>query len=209
MKKVDQCKGQEEKITKLEQEALEIKSAKEQLQKEFDTQKLAYEAILESVGQASETSKELEELKEKYKELEIENQKLSSLQEEKKEEHRTSITSDGDEYSSVQEMKDHLKHARQILISFLTKLPFSSPENEATLPIIYSMFEFTKEESDKLVQTRLENNTDKMKQEVQDKSKKMFGKLFAKKKGDSARGPNTNGSFNSGGNNTNNSQGTK
>ena len=37
----------------------------------------------------------------------------------------------------------------------------------------------------------------------------MFGKLFAKKKGDSARGPNTNGSFNSGGNNTNNSQGTK
>ena len=29
MKKVDQCKGQEDKITKLEQEALEIKSAKE------------------------------------------------------------------------------------------------------------------------------------------------------------------------------------
>lgn len=59
---------------------------------------------------------------------------------------RNSIGSDGDDYSSVQEMKDHLKHARQILISFIQKLPYSSPENEATLPIIYSMFEFTKDE---------------------------------------------------------------
>jgi len=38
---------------------------------------------------------------------------------------RHSIGSDGEEYSSVQEMKDHLKHARQILIGFIQKLPYS------------------------------------------------------------------------------------
>ena len=38
---------------------------------------------------------------------------------------RNSIGSDGDEYSSVQEMKDHLNHARQILIGFIQKLPYS------------------------------------------------------------------------------------
>jgi hypothetical protein len=39
--------------------------------------------------------------------------------EEKKDESRNSFASDGDDYSSVQDMKDNLKHARQILISFL------------------------------------------------------------------------------------------
>jgi hypothetical protein len=38
---------------------------------------------------------------------------------------RQSINSDGEEYSSVDEMKNHLKHARQILISFIQKLPYS------------------------------------------------------------------------------------
>jgi hypothetical protein len=49
-----------------------------------------------------------------------------------------------DDYHSVQDMRDNLKHANAMLISFIQKLPYSSPENEATLPIIYSMFEFTK-----------------------------------------------------------------
>jgi len=111
-------------------------------------------------------------------------------------------------------MKDHLKHARQILISFIQKLPYSSPENEATLPIIYSMFEFTKDEQDTLLQNRMTFNQDKISQEVKDKSKKMFGKLFAKKKGEGGGGgvvgsKGTSSSFNSGGNNTNNSIGNR
>ena len=32
---------------------------------------------------------------------------------------QNSIGSDGEDYNSVSEMKDHLKHARQILINFL------------------------------------------------------------------------------------------
>ena len=63
---------------------------------------------------------------------------------------RNSINSDGDEYKTVDEMREHLKHARQLLISFIQKLPYSAPENEATLPVIFSMFEFTKAEQDKL-----------------------------------------------------------
>lgn len=67
---------------------------------------------------------------------------------------RHSIGSDGEDYNSVHEMKEHLKHARQILIQYLCKVPFSTPENEATLPVIFSMFEFTKEEQTKLAETR-------------------------------------------------------
>ena len=59
---------------------------------------------------------------------------------------RNSIGSDGDEYTSVEEMKTNLKHARQNLISFLCKIPYSDPTNEIMLPIVLSMFEFTKEE---------------------------------------------------------------
>ena len=38
---------------------------------------------------------------------------------------RNSINSDGDEYKTVDEMREHLKHARQLLISFIQKLPYS------------------------------------------------------------------------------------
>ena len=43
-------------------------------------------------------------------------------------------------------MKTNLKHARQNLIQFLCKMPYSDPNNEMMLPIVLSMFEFTKEE---------------------------------------------------------------
>ena len=57
------------------------------------------------------------------------------------------------------------------------------------MPIIYSMFEFTKDEQAKLLDARKAFNVDKMSAEVKDKSKKMFGNMFnaAKKKGESAR----------------------
>jgi len=42
----------------------------------------------------------------------------------------------------------------------MQKLPFSSAENEQTLPVILSMFEFTKEEMDMLQATRTAFNQD-------------------------------------------------
>ena len=53
------------------------------------------------------------------------------------------------------------------------------------------MFEFTKEEQAKLLDARKAYNVDKLGQEVKDKTKNMFGKMFqnaAKKKNDSSRG---------------------
>lgn len=77
MKKVEQCKGLEERITEIEQESKNEKTAKEELQKEFDSQKLAYEAVLESMGKANEQKEELDELKKRFEELEGENKRLS------------------------------------------------------------------------------------------------------------------------------------
>lgn len=81
---------------------------------------------------------------------------------------------------------------------------YRSPENEATLPVIYSMFEFTKAEQEKLFNTRQQFNQEKIGQEVKDKSKKLFGKLF--NKGGKSK---TDGSLNSGNTGGNNSQGNK
>ena len=72
---------------------------------------------------------------------------------------------------------------------------YRSPDNEATLPIIYSMFEFTKEEQTKLLDGRKNYNMDKINKDVKDKSKKMFGSMFKGKK-DSGRGSARNESFN-------------
>ena len=113
---------------------------------------------------------------------------------------RNSIGSDGDEFSSVQDMKDHLKHTRQILIQFISKIPFSKPDNEATLPVIYSMFEFTKDEQEALHQAREKYNKENFKKE--DKKKGLTN--FFKKK-DSKTSPRDE-SFNSGGLNTANSE---
>ena len=103
----------------------------------------------------------------KYQKVEIEKQDLEERFEDmdrngKQDMSRKSIGSDGDEYSSVQEMKDHLKHARQILSNYMCKLPYSSVENEATLPVMFSMFEFTKDEQDKLQATRAAFNQDQI-----------------------------------------------
>lgn len=79
---------------------------------------------------------------------------------------RNSINSDGDEYKTVDEMREHLKHARQVLTAFLSKLPFTAPENEATLPVIFSMFEYTKQEQEKLQEARIAFNQEKINQEL-------------------------------------------
>ena len=78
--------------------------------------------------EASKTdlTKERDELSEKCKDLEAESRKLQKqLDKMIKEQQRNSIGSDGDEYSSVAEMKESLKHAREMLSQFLQKLPYS------------------------------------------------------------------------------------
>ena len=78
--------------------------------------------------EASKTdlTKERDELSEKCKDLEAESRKLQKqLDKMIKEQQRNSIGSDGDEYSSVAEMKESLKHAREMLNQFLQKLPYS------------------------------------------------------------------------------------
>jgi len=53
-------------------------------------------------------------------------EKMEALEEKvnKSRNRNSSLGSDGD-YNSVAEMKDHMKHARQILIQFIQKLPYS------------------------------------------------------------------------------------
>jgi len=45
-------------------------------------------------------------------------------------------------------------------------LPYTAPENEATLPVIFSMFEFTKPEQEKLQEARMAFNQEKINQEL-------------------------------------------
>ena len=59
------------------------------------------------------------------------------------------------------------------------------------------MFEFTKQEQEKVTDAREKFNQERIASEVKDKSKKLFGNLMKKK------GSKTDGSFNSGGTNTN------
>jgi hypothetical protein len=148
----------------------------------------------------------MKELEEKNEMLQDQNKdlddKIEDLEKKGSGVTRNSIGSDGEEYSSVEEMKSHLKHARSILISFIQKLPYSAPENEATLPIIYSMLEFTKDEQDQLNKNRKEFNgvVDQMNDKVKSNLKGKFANMMKKKSK-----TNTEGSFNSGGNNTNQS----
>ena len=65
----------------------------------------------------------------KYQKVEIEKQDMEERLEDidrknSNDMSRKSIGSEED-YSSVQEMKDHLRHARQILSNFMQKLPYS------------------------------------------------------------------------------------
>ena len=43
------------------------------------------------------------------------------------------------------QVEEHLKHVRSIMIQFLSKLPFTTKENEDILPVIYSMLNFSRD----------------------------------------------------------------
>ena len=76
----------------------------------------------------SDRDKQLEEARESLRGAKEENQGLRERVEELVKElkpRRNSMGSEGEEYGSVAEMKEHLKHTRQILIQFIQKLPYS------------------------------------------------------------------------------------
>jgi chromosome segregation ATPase len=117
----------------------------QELEKQLAEQKGAYEVLLDTIKEAETNAENMKEQKE-----ELEGQ-LKALQEMNKEVHqqnleleekvdtlekgqgkepkgglsRNSINSDGDEYKTVEEMREHLKHARQLLGTFIQKLPYS------------------------------------------------------------------------------------
>jgi len=63
---------------------------------------------------------------------------------------RDSWGSARDEGTAAAKIEEHLKHVRSIMIQFLSKLPFTTKENEDILPIIYSMLNFTREDIDQI-----------------------------------------------------------
>ena len=143
---LDIHKLNEELQEQLQSKTAQSKTQEEQVQSlenDLKAQKVAYEVVLQKLSKSSATEEELKaalkEAKdlvtdsiEQVRKLELENsemrEKLESQGKEKSNTFnntRNSIGSDGDDYGSVQEMKDHLKHARQILIQFIQKLPYS------------------------------------------------------------------------------------
>ena len=142
LNKVEQNKKIEERVAELElseKEAKKVKKDNEALEAELQNQKVAYEVLLDQLAQFQDTdasvADQVKELEAQIKDLVGKNQKVESEKQELEDRleqagkgasiSRNSIGSDGDEYSSVQEMKDHLNHARQILIGFIQKLPYS------------------------------------------------------------------------------------
>jgi hypothetical protein len=66
------------------------------------------------------------------------------------------------------------------MIQFLTKLPFTTKENEDILPILFSMLNFKQGEIDTVTLQRDELNKDMNKDKAKDSGKNIFG--FGKKK---------------------------
>jgi predicted nuclease with TOPRIM domain len=90
------------------------------LDQDLESQRTAYEVLLDQLSKLeySETTlmDQVKELEATIEEMQADNKKSSGIS-------RASIGSD-DEYQTVSEMKDHLNHARQILIQFIVKVPF-------------------------------------------------------------------------------------
>lgn len=52
------------------------------------------------------------------------------------------------------QIEEHLKHIRSIMISFLSKLPMSTKENEEVLSVLYSMLNFSSEQIEMIAKAR-------------------------------------------------------
>jgi len=78
--------------------------------------------------------------------------------------------------SKNREVEEHLKHVRQIMTQFLSRLPETTKENEDILPVLFSMLNFAQEDIDSVVEARAQLNTAKK------GGGGMFGGLTKKKK---------------------------
>lgn len=97
--KNEQCKKLEETIKSLNDKVEEYETT-------IDSQKTAYEVLLSTLSDFEENTKDLKA------QLETKDERIEELiKEEKKPGHvsRNSMGSDGDDYSSVQEMRENLK----------------------------------------------------------------------------------------------------
>jgi len=47
-----------------------------------------------------------------------------------------------DQFGKNKEVEDHLKHVRQVMTQFLSKLPVTNRDNEDILPVVFSMLNF-------------------------------------------------------------------
>lgn len=60
---------------------------------------------------------------------------------------RGSWGSGGGSLTANAEVEEHLRHVRDIMTQFLCKLPFTTKDNEDILPIVFSMLNFSEEET--------------------------------------------------------------
>lgn len=60
----------------------------------------------------------------------------------------------GSNLSKNVEVEEHLKHVRQVMVKFMSKLPMAASETEELLPVLFSMLHFTKEETAEIEQER-------------------------------------------------------
>jgi hypothetical protein len=59
------------------------------------------------------------------------------------------------------QIEEHLKHIRQIMVSFLSRLPFTTKDNEDILPVLFSMMNFTNEQTEQIQTARAQLNSKK------------------------------------------------
>ncbi len=89
---------------------------------------------------------------------------------------RGSWGSDGS-MSKNKQVEDHLKHVRQIMTQFLSRLPETTRENEDILPVVFSMLNFPPDEINSINEARALLN-----EKTAKKGGGMFGGLMNKKK---------------------------
>lgn len=75
------------------------------------------------------------------------------------------------------EIEEHLRHIRSIMVSFLSKLPPSTKENDDMLPILYSMLNFSQAEI-KEVQSAREALVKQLAAQTKEKTKSGISSFF-------------------------------
>jgi hypothetical protein len=80
-------------------------------------------------------------------------------------------------------VEEQLKHIRSIMTQFLSKLPFTTKENEDILPILFSMLNYSDEDTKLVVAAREVLNKNQLtEKQAKEKTNKGIGSFFNKKK---------------------------